>query len=393
MFLYLIFVENTAMLSLWEKQSFITYDYAIIGSGIVGLSTAISIKEKQPNASVVIFERGLLPTGASTKNAGFACFGSISELLEDINALGHEQTLELVMERYLGLAKLRERVGDEALGYRGYGGYELIREQESYCLEEIGQVNELLSNLFEKKAFEERKGMVKAFGFNNKIVKSIIYSRYEGQIDSGKMMKSLITMAQQHGINILTGAHVEQIERGGEGAAIQLRDSTYETIQFNAKKIAICTNAFTKKLVPDIDLAPGRGIVLVTKPVNNLKFKGVFHCEKGYYYFRNYGDRVLFGGGRNLAYEEETTTNFQINERILQELKYQLTTVILPDTPHEIDYTWAGIMAFGPNKQPIIRKQTENIYLGVRLGGMGVAIGSRMGDRLAEMMLGRDSEG
>lgn len=375
------------MLSFWEKQTFTAYDYAVVGSGIVGLSTAISIKEKHPGASVVIFESGLLPTGASTKNAGFACFGSISELLEDIKMLGKPQALELVMERYLGLVKLRERLGDENLDYHNYGGYELIREQEQYCIDEIETVNELLKDVFEKRPFEENKSLIKTFGFNDQVVKSMIYSRYEGQIDTGKMMKSLINMAQKLEIRIMSGASVSKIEDNGKDVDILVADQTYGHVNFKAGSVAICTNAFTKKFISDIDLNPGRGIVLVTKPIENLKFKGVFHCERGYYYFRNYGNRVIFGGGRNLDYETETTTSFDINERIKKELIRQLDEVILPGTPYEVDYSWAGIMAFGQNKQPILKRHSDNIYLGVRLGGMGVAIGSRMGEKLAEMMM------
>lgn len=60
------------MISFWEKRSLVDYNYLVIGGGIVGLSTAISIKEKVPKSSVLVVERGILPSGASTKNAGFA---------------------------------------------------------------------------------------------------------------------------------------------------------------------------------------------------------------------------------------------------------------------------------------------------------------------------------
>ena len=66
------------MLSYWEKQSLLQYDHIVLGSGIVGLSAAISLKERQPQARVLVLERALLPTGASTKNAGFACIGSLT---------------------------------------------------------------------------------------------------------------------------------------------------------------------------------------------------------------------------------------------------------------------------------------------------------------------------
>jgi glycine/D-amino acid oxidase-like deaminating enzyme len=64
-------------LSYWERTSFLqNYDYTIVGAGIVGLFAAIEIKKKNARAKVLVIERSALPDGASTKNAGFACFGS-----------------------------------------------------------------------------------------------------------------------------------------------------------------------------------------------------------------------------------------------------------------------------------------------------------------------------
>ena len=75
---------NFQQLSFWEKESFINQTvYLIIGSGIVGLSTAIYLKQREKGKKVTVLERGFLPTGASTKNAGFSCIGSPSELLDD----------------------------------------------------------------------------------------------------------------------------------------------------------------------------------------------------------------------------------------------------------------------------------------------------------------------
>ena len=63
--------------SYWEyKEWFAHNDFVIVGSGIVGLNCALQLKTRFPKSSVLILEKGLLPQGASTKNAGFACFGS-----------------------------------------------------------------------------------------------------------------------------------------------------------------------------------------------------------------------------------------------------------------------------------------------------------------------------
>jgi hypothetical protein len=53
-----------------------------------------------------------------------------------------------------------------------------------------------------------------------------------------------------------------------------------------------------------------------TEPIDNLDVRGTFHLDCGYYYFRNIGDRILLGGGRNLDFETETTTEFAQTEII-----------------------------------------------------------------------------
>ena len=83
-------------LSYWEQKTWLNkVDYTIVGSGIVGLSTALHLKKKMPKAKIVILEKGLFPQGASTKNAGFACFGSLSEILQDLESHTSDEVVEL----------------------------------------------------------------------------------------------------------------------------------------------------------------------------------------------------------------------------------------------------------------------------------------------------------
>jgi hypothetical protein len=82
--------------SFWQENSFgLKSDFAVIGAGICGLSTALFIKQKHPNAQVHVYERGFIPDGASVRNAGFACIGSVGELLADQDHLSMEQQLHL----------------------------------------------------------------------------------------------------------------------------------------------------------------------------------------------------------------------------------------------------------------------------------------------------------
>ena len=95
---------------------------------------------------------------------------------------------------------------------------------------------------------------------------------------------------------------------------------------------------------------------------------------------------MLFGGGRNLDFEGETTTNLETTEIIQNRLQNLLKNVILPNTPFEIEHSWSGIMGIGNRKNPIVKQLSNNVYCGVRMGGMGVAIGSVIGKELADLI-------
>ena len=86
-------------LSYWElKNWFTAIDYTIVGSGIVGLHTALRLRERFPESKILILEKGMLPEGASTKNAGFACFGSLSEIIDDLKTHSEEEVIQLVQK-------------------------------------------------------------------------------------------------------------------------------------------------------------------------------------------------------------------------------------------------------------------------------------------------------
>ena len=376
------------MLSIWERQSFLKYDFIIIGAGIVGLATAISLREQSPKASILILERGILPTGASTKNAGFACFGSLSELITDINTIGPQATLQLVSERWNGLLKLRKRVGDKNLDYQNLGGYELIRPHEVKILEKIDIINSTLNPLFKQKVYHEKKQMVDHFGINYELIETIIYNPLEGQLNTGKLMKSLLELARSQEIDIYTGSEVLKWTSTDKAVEVEVNSRFYnENITFKASGVAICTNAFTGKIIKSIDLKPGRGLVLATGTIPDLKIKGAFHFQEGYFYFRNFENRIIFGGGRNLDFDKETSTDFEINEKILNTLHQYLQEIIIPGKDYTVEDIWTGIMAFGPTKQPLITKISDRVVAGVRLGGMGVAIGTLVGEKLAELIV------
>ena len=373
------------MLSYWEQQSFVSYNHIVIGAGIVGLSTAIELKDKYPSQSVLVLERGLLPTGASSRNAGFACMGSLTEILDDSQYTNEAEIVKLYDWRKRGLELLRNRLGDAAIGYKTNGSYELIGDNEIAALDKMDYINNLLLPITKHPAFRLASDKLGAFGFGKHTVKALVENTCEGELHTGKMLRALTDFALAKGVEIKTGAEVCSFYEEEKQVVVCVADPVRDNmLMLHCDTLSICTNAFTKQLLPDVDVVPGRGQVVITEPIDGLKFKGVYHFYKGYYYFREIDGRVLLGGGRNLDFEGEATTDIALTDLIQKDLEEKLRTIILPDTDFTIAQRWAGIMAFGKTKQPIVQAFSNRVYGAFRMGGMGVALGSDVGRALVE---------
>lgn len=367
-------------LSYWEIKSWLTnVDYTIVGSGIVGLNCALQLKKRFPKANILILEKGTLPQGASTKNAGFACFGSLSEIVADLKTHTEQEVLDLVQKRVKGLQKLRDNLGDKTIDYQQLGGYELFNTNSDLfetCLHQKTLVNNLLKPVFEDNVFSLKENR---FGFKN-IKNQYCFNQFEGQIDTGRMMEALLKKALLKGIKILNNVSVSSFSEDANAVKVETNQFSFST-----SKLLIATNGFASVLnIPKVK--PARAQVLITKPIKNLHIKGTFHLDEGYYYFRNIDNRILFGGGRNLDFKGEETTELSQTGLIQNKLEALLKSTILPNTPFQIEHRWSGIMGVGTQKKPIVKQLSNNVFCGVRLGGMGVAIGSLIGEELANLI-------
>lgn len=371
--------------SYWEHKHFWGFwDFIVIGSGITGLTTSIYLKKRNKSAKIAVLEKGILPSGASTKNAGFACFGSVSEILDDLENQSEKSVFSLIEKRYKGLAELKRLLGEENIGFEQSGSFEIFMNTETeiyeHCLGSLSYINAELVNVIGKQAFWDAGNRIGEFGFSG--VNHMIVNKEEGLIETGVMMKNLINLARSLDIQIFNGVDVINLMSSSAG------NVSVETQmgEVHCKTAIVATNGFARKLISGLDVQPCRAQVLITKPIKSLKLHGAFHHQKGYNYFRHIDNRVLFGGGRHLNKEVENTDSFGTTLEIQEYLERLLKEVILPEIDFEIDLRWSGIMGMGKSKEVILREIMPNIVCAVRLGGMGVAIGTQLGKEVAEMI-------
>ncbi|HEV9038098.1 MAG TPA: FAD-dependent oxidoreductase, partial [Puia sp.] len=203
-------------LSVWEKESFFApADVIIAGSGLVGLWSAYYLKKRAPSLTITILERGIIPTGASTRNAGFACFGSLTELIKDLRSSGEDRMLQLVEMRYKGLKKIKKTLGGKAIGWEKYGGYELIAEGDA---DEIRSQIDLLNHLLKKvtgqqKTFRLQNDLISRFGFSG--TQLLIGNPSEAQLHSGRLCQALLCLVQSMGVTVLNNIEITGFEKTG----------------------------------------------------------------------------------------------------------------------------------------------------------------------------------
>ena len=372
---------DNATFSIWEQESFLApRDVVIIGGGLVGLWSAWYLKQQDPTRNIALLERGLLPSGASTRNAGFACFGSPGEILQDIRRLGEEEAMRLVDMRFRGLQLLQEHFSPSTLQYEACGGYECFQRGASYdvVLDALDDMNRSLRQITgEQTVFSVADKDLSKQGLRN--FDHLVFNPLEAALHSGKLVQALTQKVLDTGVTLFPGTTVTGWEeRDGD---ILVR--TNQSFSISCKQLLICTNGFARELMPEADVVPARGQILVTAPIPGLSLKGTFHYDEGFYYFRHLGDRILLGGARNQAIEAETTTERNTSEPIQQALEEFLHRHL---APAPITHRWAGIMGMGGEKRPILKQVRERVFCAVRLGGIGVAISPLVGQKVAQLM-------
>lgn len=375
------------MRSYWDTTSWQSYDIAIIGGGIIGISTAISCATRFPGRRIVVLERGHVPCGATTRNAGFACFGSLSEIAHDIDIMGADAAHDLVRKRMEGLQLLLQRCTGYDIGYHADGGSEVFLHDHP-ALQRCDEVNALLADIIGEATFRERPDLRAEYQISSSAF-AFMHTTHEGTLHSGKLLQGLWSVAAQHGVHLRTGTEVVSIDTDSTTATLHCVSPLHE-IDLTCSHVVVATNAMIPTLVSSSTLptiTPGRGQILVTAPIPGLALRGSVHLDEGYYYVRELDGRVLIGGGRNLDFEGETTTSHDTTDRIQRALEELLHTVILPQFNHiAIEQRWAGTMAFTETKQPIVAAVEPRVLVAFGCNGMGIALGSSIGEECAHLL-------
>jgi glycine/D-amino acid oxidase-like deaminating enzyme len=287
-------------LSYWESSILLKpFDFIVLGAGLTGKQVALKIKKKVPSARVAVVDRSTFSYGASTRNAGFACFGSISEFIMDANDYGEPLLLDLINKRYKGIHQLISEFGAEQIGFQASGGYEMFENNDEFesVISQLNHYNDKLESVL---GINQTFNVVENDSMRKSYYSKSIYNAHEGKLNSGMLNETIADKMHREGVIPLYGLNIESIGASNNGYTLM----TNEGFELVTDQLIVCNNAFATELLPEINVVPARGQIVLTKPIANLPFNGIFHADKGYIYYRTIDNRLLIGGGRNFYQKE-----------------------------------------------------------------------------------------
>ena len=354
------------------------YDFVVVGAGFTGLSAAYHLAIKHKGAKIALLDRYLPPLGASTRNAGFACIGTVGEFIADSQLEQDERVWDRMSERWQGLSLLRSILGDQVIGYEPLGGHELFTEEE-----EFERVTTYLASC--NTALKQRTGLDQWYNLTRINGYNAIQMPREGQLQPAMAWSGFVQLCEQMGIHLVWGRSLVEMTEKIDGVILRVEERENGNRELHSSSVILATNAFSKSLDQDVSVRPGRGLVLLTKALDSQPWRGTFHAQQGYIYFRNVGaDRLLLGGARHVDLSGETTAQFGVNSDIKAFLGKYMKQVLRID-PTEVEFEWSGIMGFTPDKNPVIMTEISgNTAWAVGLSGMGVALSTELGRKAAE---------
>lgn len=372
-------MPNTFRPSHWEQTTFLRpADVIVVGAGLTGLQAALGLKQENPSRDVLVVERASVPRGASTRNAGFACFGGPTELLADWEAYGDQDCLSTVRQRYAGIKALEANFGSKGISWHKHGGFEIIDdlETEQRVREKLPALNALL---------EAATGLKETWkivpGHNGLFT---LFNPLEAQLHPGMLVQQLVKDCQSAGVRFLFGVEVQEVGQG--------RVETTALGTLRATEVLLTVNAFARTLLPEDfpeAIRPVRNQVLLSKEIAGLPIQGCYHYHEGYVYFRNVGaNRLLIGGARHLAGEASETADFGGNPAIVTQLVDHLKRWYPELQLREEDFPqrWSGIIAQGDGKTPVLRRTEDGVLVAGRLAGMGVALSAALAARAVALL-------
>jgi len=334
-------------------------DVAIVGGGIAGIATAYFLAKS--GARPIVLEGRGVAEAASGRNAGFLLAGVAENFVAASRRYGAENALRIWKLTRHTQELVRTLVAEHAIDceLRWNGSDQIAGDEEEW--REVAESARLLS--------AQGASVSIAAG-----ARTVTYAE-DGEIHPVRWVRGLAAAAVRLGARI----HEDTTVRSAwDGRAVTDNGTV------SAGAIVLCTNAYTSHLVPS-RVRPVRGQMLATAPTAQV-FARPAYAKRGYQYWRQRVDgRVLVGGWRDMAVDEEVGEEERTTTKIQSQLEAFLAS---HDVRAPITHRWAGTMGFSHDALPYVGHTGPRLFVCGGFTGHGMAFGPASAEIVATLVRG-----
>jgi len=365
-----------------------SYDYIIIGAGVIGTSVAFHLAQLGASR-VLVLERDQIGAGTGAQSSGilrthysvaenvrlahqsWEAFATFDQYLDDAEA-----SSGIVPCGYMIAASNDQRVSalSDAMIKQGEMGIEVqkIDAQQATELLPIAQFSE-----HELIGYEPKAGFADAYLVNTGFAKA----------------------ARRRGVKILEGVGAQNLLREGN-SVVGVRTSVGD---FRAHKIISTQNIWSLELSQWLDLK----IPLIAErhTVLALKSKAIYTNQMpvfkdldspGMLYYRSYGGKQMLVSegsvGEPLAHADNTQGDVSLDKVI--EIGSQVAERFSAYSEGELAASWTGVYDVTPDWNPVLGPVpgVEGLLVGFGFSGHGFKLSPAIGKVLAQSALGLETD-
>lgn len=344
-------------------------DILIVGGGITGITLAYTLAEQGATAAMI--DSGPLAGSASGRNAGFL-FAAPAEPYRELIALwgreGARAVLTIGRRSHQRIRQLVETLGIEC-DYRSRGALRLAVTTEE-AEDQRASLPDLHADGF--RLLETPVGAAVPAHAVDAFTAAFAMSE-DGEIDPVRFLHGLARAAIARGGSLF--AH-SPLDGARWDAGVWSARTPHGSVK--ARTLVLATNAFTPRLCPALEplIAPRRGQMLATAPLEREVASVPTLAHWGYQYWRQLPDRrLVIGGWRDLDPDGEVGYDDRPTDPIQQAIERGLA-ILVPEGAH-VEHRWAGTMGFARDGRPLVGWLDPAHHLAICAGftghGMGMA--------------------
>ena len=352
----------------------------IIGGGLAGLATALSLAERGHRP--LLLEARRVGAGASGRNGGIASAGFARSTDDLARRLGAGPARALFQLSREGLELVRQRIARYAIPCGPVPGVVVASwfDDPGLLAEEAHRHNELY-------------GMRLEHWSETRLRETFRSPRYHGglfdpegfHLDPLRLCEGYAAAAEKLGARIHEGTPALALERRPDGFHIRTPRGGV-----TADRVILCQSVYPPPLHPPLARA-GLAVVsyiIVTEPLGELAASAirapyaVYDDRFATGYYRLLQDGRLLWGGRVALTEQPRA--------LLPLMRRDLATVFPQLADLRIDHAWSGRMGFARHKMPLIRELEPGLWTATLFGGHGLNTTTMAGELVARAILEAD---